>query len=80
MNLKEIKELINLMNENGLMELEVEREGMKIRIRKSASGKFETITEEVGQPQVMRTVKEGVVQAGGKTPSADSKLEALESR
>lgn len=36
MNLKEIKEMINLMNENDLMELEVEREGSKIKIKKSA--------------------------------------------
>ena len=33
MNLKEIKEMINLMNENDLMELEVEREGTKIRLK-----------------------------------------------
>ena len=34
MNIKEIKEMINLMNENNLMELEVEKEGMRIRLRK----------------------------------------------
>jgi len=33
MNLKEIKELITLMNENELMELEVEREGMKAGLK-----------------------------------------------
>jgi len=38
MNLKEIKELISLMNENGLMELEVEKEGMRIRLKKTSSG------------------------------------------
>ena len=37
MNLKEIKEMINLMNENNLTELEIEREGAKIKIRKSLS-------------------------------------------
>ncbi|MFA5087470.1 MAG: acetyl-CoA carboxylase biotin carboxyl carrier protein [Candidatus Omnitrophota bacterium] len=37
MNLKEIKEMINLMNENDLGELEVEREGAKIKIKKSCS-------------------------------------------
>ena len=36
MNLKEIKEMINLMNENGLMELEIEREGTKIRIKRDS--------------------------------------------
>lgn len=59
MNLKEIKELINLMNENGLMELEIEREGMKIRIRKSSSGKFEATTQEEGAPRIVRTIKPG---------------------
>ena len=36
MNLKEIKEMINLMNENNLLELEIEREGTKIRIKKES--------------------------------------------
>ncbi len=35
MNLKEIKEMINLMNENDLVEMEVEREGTKIKLRKA---------------------------------------------
>ncbi|MDP8213187.1 MAG: acetyl-CoA carboxylase biotin carboxyl carrier protein, partial [Candidatus Zapsychrus exili] len=34
MNLKEIREIINLMNENGLAEMEVEREGSKIKLKK----------------------------------------------
>ncbi len=34
MNIKEIKEMINLMNENGLLELEVEKDGMRIRLKK----------------------------------------------
>jgi len=38
MNLKEIKEMINLMNENGLMELEIEKEGMRIRLKKTVAG------------------------------------------
>ncbi len=33
-NLKELKDLIALMNENQLSELEVEKEGMKVRLRK----------------------------------------------
>lgn len=36
MNIKEIKELINLMNENNLLELEIEKEGMRIRLKKSS--------------------------------------------
>lgn len=36
MNLKEIKDMINLMNENDIAEIEVEREGTKIKIKKSS--------------------------------------------
>jgi acetyl-CoA carboxylase biotin carboxyl carrier protein len=38
MNIKEIKEMINLMNENNLMELEIEKEGMRIKLRRSGPG------------------------------------------
>ncbi len=38
MNIKEIREMINLMNENGLMELEIEKEGMRIRLKKTGAG------------------------------------------
>ena len=34
MNLKEIREMINLMNENDLTEIEIEREGTKIKLKK----------------------------------------------
>ena len=37
MNIKEIKEMLNLMNENGLVELEIEKEGMRIRLKKLVS-------------------------------------------
>ena len=37
MNLKEIKDIINLMNENDLTEIEIEREGAKIKIKKSST-------------------------------------------
>lgn len=36
MNLKEIKELISLMNDNDLTEIEIEREGTKVKIKKGA--------------------------------------------
>jgi len=36
MNLKEIKEMIILMNENNLTELELEREGLKIKLRRGS--------------------------------------------
>ena len=38
MNLKEIKEIIALMNENNLNEIEIERDGLKLKLKKSAEG------------------------------------------
>jgi len=38
MYIKEIKDMINLMNENGLSELEIEKEGVRIKLRKGAQG------------------------------------------
>lgn len=35
MNLKEIKEMITLMNENDLSELEIEKDGTKIKLKKA---------------------------------------------
>ena len=35
MNLKEIKDIIALMNENDLAEIEIEREGMKVKLKKN---------------------------------------------
>ncbi len=40
-NLKELKDLIALMNEHQLVEMELEREGMKIRLRKGGPGSEE---------------------------------------
>ena len=37
-NLKELKDLIALMNEHQLVEMELEREGMKVRLRKASTG------------------------------------------
>ena len=42
MNLKEIKEMITLMNKNDLCELEIEKEGSKIKIKKAPAELPET--------------------------------------
>jgi oxaloacetate decarboxylase (Na+ extruding) subunit alpha len=44
MYIKEIKDMINLMNDNGLTELEVEKDGLRIKLRKGSSG-FEKAIE-----------------------------------
>lgn len=51
MYIKEIKDMINLMNENGLAELEIEKDGMRIRLKKSGSG-FEKALEFAPSPAV----------------------------
>ncbi|MDD5072969.1 MAG: acetyl-CoA carboxylase biotin carboxyl carrier protein [Candidatus Omnitrophica bacterium] len=52
MNVKELKEMIALMNENGLTEIEIEREGQRIRLKKGFSGAPEVTQEGVFiQPQ-----------------------------
>ena len=45
MYIKEIKDMINLMNENGLTELEVEKDGVRIRLKKGSSGAYEKAVE-----------------------------------
>jgi len=49
MYIKEIKDMINLMNENNLTELEIEKEGVRIRLKKGAGGTFENKVELVPQ-------------------------------
>lgn len=44
MNVKEIREMINLMNENGLCELEIEKDGMRMRLKKGVSAGQEQAT------------------------------------
>lgn len=44
MNIKEIKEMINLMNENSLMELEIEKDGMRVKLKKAGSSVGEGLT------------------------------------
>ena len=45
MYLKEIKDMINLMNENNLTELEVEKDGVRIRLKRGQGGAYEKAVE-----------------------------------
>ncbi len=64
MYIKEIKDMITLMNDNGLTELEVEKDGMRIKLKKSSTGSFEKAIELVPHyaaqqpPQDAKSVKE----------------------
>ncbi len=78
MNLKEIKELIALMNENNLTEIEMERDGLKIRLKKGIGGVSSEITaveaplSRVPQPEVktpaLKTEESGAHGAAIKSP------------
>ena len=46
--------MINLMNENSLTELEIEKEGMRIRLKKGGSGNFDRAVEYIS-PQAAPT-------------------------
>ena len=51
MYIKEIKDMINLMNENGLSEMEVEKDGLRIKLKKGSSGVYEKAVEYIMHPQ-----------------------------
>ena len=58
MYIKEIKDMINLMNENGLNELEIEKDGMRIKLKKNA-GVIEKAVEFVPQHAISQHVPAG---------------------
>ena len=47
MNIKEIKEILQLMADHGLNEIEIEKDGMKIKLKKGPTGKI--IQESLGE-------------------------------
>lgn len=68
MNLKEIKEMINLMNENNLSELEIEKEGMRIKLKKYLASQQET---QISSPIIIekeRLIEERSKEGSGEIP------------
>jgi oxaloacetate decarboxylase (Na+ extruding) subunit alpha len=66
MNLKEIKEMIVLMNENGLMELEVEKDGTRIKLKKSSPEQAGMhLPVEIQREQVAASGRERLAQETG---------------
>ena len=60
-NLKELKDLIALMNEHQLVEMELEREGMKIRLRKGSGGEEGVVIERLSAPRSSASAPTGPV-------------------
>lgn len=69
MNLKEIKEMITLMNENGLVELEIEKDDMRIRLKKTGSG-----TEVYSGPVMLERERAAGQAAGKEIPEEVTKM------
>lgn len=69
MSIKKIRELVELMNDNGLTEVEVEQEGLKIRLIKRAGG---VVEQQVftAMPQAQPALQ---VQEAASKPQADKK-------
>jgi acetyl-CoA carboxylase biotin carboxyl carrier protein len=74
-NIKEIKEMINLMNENGLVELEIEKDGMRIRLKKTTSG-----TEALSGPIMVERerISEGLLQHQISQAAKDISVKTIE--
>ena len=53
MDLKEIKQVIELMTKNGLSEFEVEQGDFKLRVKRGPGGEWSTSTTPVAAPQVV---------------------------
>jgi len=58
MYIKEIKDMIALMNDNSLTELEVEKDGMRIKLKKSSGGSVEKAIEFVHQAPALQGSQE----------------------
>lgn len=66
MTIKELKEMINLMQEHGLSELEIEKNGFKIRLKKGPSGAI--VQEEVYSMPARLSKEEKVAQKAESQP------------
>ena len=72
MNIKEIKEMIQLMNENGLTEIEFEKDGLKVRLRKGFGGAADQPAVEVHPttPAVALAASVSTAQTASNQPKA----------
>lgn len=82
MNLKELKELIAIFEHADITELEIEREGIKIRLKKGADRGAPSIaltpTPVVTSPETQRTVTPAVVEKEEKKEGGEENLVKIE--
>lgn len=77
MNIKEMKELLNLMREHGLAEIELEKEGLKIKLKKNSYAQFSpesaSIPMMMPAPQAQREpLKSAAAEKGSQAAPADN--------
>ena len=73
MNLKEIKEMISLMNEHDLSELEIEKDGTKIKLKKSSADAPETFRSRPAEYRLESTPSPKAVEDLTVAPAAAGK-------
>lgn len=78
MNLKELKELIAIFEEAQVTELEIEREGVKIRLKKGKEKESPTIALTPAPVETQRTVTPGISQREEKKEDAGETLIKIE--
>ena len=79
MNIKEIKEILQLMQENNLSEIEIEKDGLKIKMRKDAGGR--AVVSGAGESPVVIPMPTAIVAptAAAAGPVADTNVETVKS-
>ncbi len=75
MNVKEIKEMICLMNENNLLELEIEKDGTRIKLKKGALINQEAVPLPVYIERQITQAPEQKVQETAKKEAVSNRLE-----
>ena len=70
--IKEIKEMIALMNDNNLVELEIEKDGLKIKLKRSGNGQ-ESQAFINGAPIMMERVAPVVMNEAAPEPPQQEK-------
>lgn len=84
MNIKEIKELIEVVSQHGITDLEVERSGVKVRIRKegqpvvvSSVPAPSAYAFPTGYPPAVATIASGAATAAPAAPASSNEEEGL---
>ena len=76
MTIDDIKELLDLFNSSGVGELELERDGFRIRIRKAGENPEYVVSPAVAAPQETAAVPQTAAIAAGHRPAAEAPADA----